>query len=76
MRPFGVQAPQVPVSGLLRHTQYDLQGRLNVDSGRSVGDLHVETLAAETSGLTRPLILERGSIVLGERVEMGIDCAQ
>jgi hypothetical protein len=36
MRPFGVQAPQVPVSGLLRHTQYDLQGRLNVDSRHSI----------------------------------------
>jgi hypothetical protein len=34
----------------------------SIPAGRSVTS-HVETLAAETLGLTRPLILERGSIV-------------
>jgi hypothetical protein len=34
----------------------------SIPAGRSVTS-YVETLAAETSGLTRPLILERGSIV-------------
>ena len=39
----------------------------SIPAGRSVTS-HVETLAAETSGLTRPLILERGSIVFRRRL--------
>jgi hypothetical protein len=39
----------------------------SIPAGRSMTS-HVETLAAETSGLTRPLILERGSIVFRRRL--------